>query len=181
MDDATELAVRRARDQYPMGDAELAGELGAGSPDTVARIMQRTHEAAVQARQQGQPPAGAPVPGGIPIPADNATRAAESAEQRELRQAQYDVRWRGGRSSIPGGPPVVKGQKHHGPRTRMSPDDAREAQWAFFTRSWNTHMGRLNRVFGDGGGRAAAGMSDVSSPPRFIAPAGLPLPGDARI
>src|ERR1041385_7764569 len=39
MDDATELAVRRARDQYPMGDAELAGELGAGPPDTVARIM----------------------------------------------------------------------------------------------------------------------------------------------
>jgi hypothetical protein len=140
MDDATELAVRRARDQYPMGDAELAGELGAGSPDTVARIMQRTHEAAVRAGQQ----ATAQRPAGVPVPSDNATRAAESEDARHIREMRHKVRQRPGRS--PG--------KN---RTLVEPWEAEEFRDLAFKVSWNNHM-EARRT----------GRSNVSEPPRGV-------------
>lgn len=124
--------------------------------------------AALVAFRGQQPPAGAGTPIGVPVPAANASTAAEGEDARQIREWQHGVRWRAGRVGAMSMPAVTVGRTGTRARTKMDPEEAREAQWAFFTMSWNGHMDSRR-----------TGRSNVSEPPRG-APAAAAIPAPAR-
>lgn len=128
-----------ARVQYPQADAaELDKLTDPGAIDAVARF---SHEAAL-AKQQAQPPGGAPVP----VPSDNATRVAESEEQRHAREMQYKIRQR------------MRPGSRNG-RTVIEPWEAEDFRDYAFRVSWNAHMQHRR-----------AGRGNVSDPPAGAPP-----------
>jgi len=140
-----ELARANARVEFPQADLELLAT--AISPEQAALIARRTHEAVaarVAASSEQQP---------APVPPANSISAAESEEQRRLREAQYQIRRRHSR----------------GPRTTVEPWAAEDLRQDFFRISWNRHMEHRR-----------TGRGDVGAPPRFTpASAALPPPGQA--
>lgn len=132
----------QARVQYPQADAaELDKHTDPAAIDAIARL---SHEAAMARQPAGdQPPqSGAPVP----VPSDNATRAAESEEQRRIREMQYKVRQR-----------VRPGAR--GGRTVIEPWEAEDFKDLAFQVAWNNHMQHRR-----------AGRGNVSEPPAGTPP-----------
>lgn len=120
----------------------------------VDRVEDHARQLAQHVTAARQAPAGAPSVAGVPVPSDNATRAAESEEQRRIREGQYKIRQR----LRPGA---------RGGRTLLEPWEAEELRDMFFRISWNSHMEHRR-----------TGRGNISEPPRG-APAvpALPAPG----
>jgi hypothetical protein len=148
------LVVQNARLQaqvaYPQADVALINTLT--DPAAIDAVAKRTHELALAAQpQQGQQGAG-----GVPVPSDNATRVAESEEQRRVRELQHKVRQR----MRPGS---------RGGRTVLEQWEAEDARDLFFRYSWNGHMQHRR----DGRGNVSApptGAPVVAQVPTLPAP-----------
>jgi len=129
----------QARVEFPQADAALIETLT--DPAAIAAVAKRTHELALAAQPaQGQPQ-------GVPVPSDNATRAAEAEETRRVREMQYKVRQR-----------VRPGAR--GGRTVIEPWEAEDFRDLAFKVSWNAHMQHRR-----------AGRGNVSEPPTGAPPA----------
>ena len=151
----TELEERLQRENAALRHG-LAPELLADVPvDRVEHHASLIRERLDQASARpapGQQPAGALVPGQngyvpAPVPSDNAATAAESAEERDLRQMRYKVRQR----------------TKFGPRTLVDLQDVEQFRDTAFRIAWNNHQRDRRR-----------GRGDVSEPPRGT-PAGAPV------
>lgn len=130
----------QARVEFPHADVALIDSLT--DPAAISAVAKRTHELALAAQPQGQQQGGAPVP----VPSDNATRAAESEEQRRIREMQYKVRQR----LRPGA---------RGGRTVIEPWEAEDFRDLAFRVSWNAHMQHRR-----------SGRGNVSDPPASTPP-----------
>lgn len=125
----------QARVEFPQADVALIDTLT--DPAAISAVARRTHELALVARPQGQQNGGAPVP----VPSDNAATAAESEDQRRIREMRYRVRQR----LRPGA---------RGGRTVIEAWEAEEFRDLAFQVSWNAHMQHRR-----------AGRGNVSEPP----------------
>jgi len=131
----------QARVEFPQADVALIDTLT--DPAAIAAVAKRTHELALAA----QPAQGQQQAGGVPVPSDNATRAAEAEETRRVREMQYKVRQR-----------VRPGAS--GGRTVIEPWEAEDFRDLAFKVSWNAHMQHRR-----------AGRGNVSEPPNGAPPA----------
>lgn len=107
-----ERARAQAQVQFPRADQELLGEYPSQDPDAILAYAAKLHEKAQISLYSMN---------GVPMPPTNATDAALSQEESQIRRWKTQVR-------------------NNHLRKTLDPIEAEQAFETFFARGWNSHM-----------------------------------------
>jgi hypothetical protein len=115
-----ERARAQAQVQFPKADQELLAEYPSQDPEVILSYAAKLHEKASLAMYSMN---------GMPLPPSNASEAAMSQEESQIRRWQHQVR-------------------NNHLRKTLDPIEADQAFETFFARGWNQHMDARKRRAG---------------------------------